>query len=132
MIRERNDGSTHSKDHRWVNLAVCVRVECPLVTSTLVKIRDMHRNHCCLLFLNIEKLYQTLLKRIVEVHTLSLLKTMNVSLSEENLVVLNNKEWSLHSASIRVEPDLLVSDVAHNRDFFGNLVGASQVFDTSQ
>ena len=57
---------------------------------------------------------------------------MNVSLSEENLVVLNDKEWPLHSASICVEPDLLVSDVAHNRDFFRNLVGASEVLDTLQ
>ena len=61
VIRERYDGSTDSKDHRRVNLAVRVRVERSLVTSAFVKIRDMHRNHCCLLFLDIEKLYQTLL-----------------------------------------------------------------------
>ena len=55
-----------------------------------------------------------------------------MSLSEKNLVILNDKEWSLHSASICVEPDLLVGDVTHNRDFFGDLVGTSEVLDTLQ
>ena len=115
-----------------MNLAVCVRVKCPLVTSTLVKIGDMHRNHCCFLFLNVEKLDQTLFQSIVEVHTLCLLKAMYMSLSEENFVVLNDKDWPLHSASIRVEPDLLISDVTHNRDLLGDLIGASEVLDTLQ
>ena len=55
---------------------------------------------------------------------------MNVTFSEEDFVVLNDEERSLYSASICIEPDLLVSDIAHNRDFLGDLVGASEVLDT--
>ena len=53
-----------------------------------------------------------------------------MTFSEEDFVVLNDEERSLYSASICIEPDLLVSDIAHNRDFLGDLVGASEVLDT--
>ena len=55
---------------------------------------------------------------------------MYMSFTEEDLVVLNDKKWSLNSASICVEPDLLVRDITHNRDFLGDLIGASEVLDT--
>lgn len=50
-------------------------------------------------------------------------------LSHEDLVFLDDEQRPLNSSSIRVEPDLLVGDVADNRDFFGDLVASAKVLD---
>lgn len=98
----------------------------------VLQVAHMHGDHRCLLFFNVKELDQAFFKCIVKIHSLSLLETMNVAFTHKNLVVFDNEERTLHTASIRVESDLLVSDIPHDRDLFRNLEGAPKVLDTLQ
>lgn len=82
MVWERNDGSANTKDHGWVNLTVSVSIEFTLV----LKVRNVHGNHCGLLFFNIKILTESILECVVKIERVSTsaLQTLNMSFLKQN------------------------------------------------
>lgn len=114
VVWEGNDGGTDAEYHGWVHLAVRVGVELGfLLLLGLVEVGDMHGYHSGLLLLDIQKLDKTVLEGVVKVH-LTAPQGLDVLLFEQDLVVLDDEERALHAARIRVETNLLVSDIAHD------------------
>lgn len=67
VVRVRDDRCTNSKNHGRVNFAVSV-----LIVLVFGQITNLHGNHGCLFFVNVEKLDQALLQSVCEVHAVSL------------------------------------------------------------
>lgn len=126
MVWERNDGGTDTKYHGWVHLAVRVGVKLGfLLLLCLVEVGDVHRDHGRLFLFDIQKLDKAVLEGVIEVH-LATFQGRDVPLLEQDLVVIDNKERSLHSSSIRVETNLFVGNITDDGDLFWDLIGSPE------
>ena len=96
MIWERNDGRADSKNHRRMNLAVSVGIYLTLV----FEVRNVHGDHCCLFFFDVDKLTETKFQCLIKIDRimLSAKKSLDVFFLEDNLTVFYDEQWSLHSA----------------------------------
>lgn len=92
----------------------------------------MHCDHGSLLFFHVEELNKAILERIIKVHAVCGLELLNVPISEHKSAFgINDEKRPLHTPGVGVEPDFFVGNITDDRDFFRNLVVATQVFNAS-
>jgi hypothetical protein len=117
MVRERNDTGANSENHTGMNLRMRVS---NVLRFFKVEILNRHGDHSRLFLFDVEELNQTLLTAGFKVPLaplvlqLAVKHHLDVPLSQLKLVVFNNEEGTLHSASIRAKLNLLSREVANN------------------
>lgn len=67
MIRERNDRSTNSKNHRWMNFTMSI---CRYLFA--LQVRNVHSDHGSLFLLNIKELYKSFFESFIKVDLVTL------------------------------------------------------------
>lgn len=119
VVWERDDRGTNSKDHSRVNFTVSVGY---WLSFSRVQIFQLHRNHCCFFFLNIQKLNKTFLAASFEIplstalllliFVLTSKDLLDMPLSYSELVVFNDVEWTLNTTWISAKTNLSSAKVS--------------------
>mmetsp|Transcript_47466 Transcript_47466/g.118578 ORF Transcript_47466/g.118578 Transcript_47466/m.118578 type:complete len:224 (-) Transcript_47466:2184-2855(-) len=122
VVGERDDGRAHTKDHRWVYLAVGVG---GAVGLAVLEVVEKHRHHTGLLLFRVDVLDEALADKIVFLLILGVppdlwrvaLDLLDVLLLDRKLLVLiDNEERPRCAAAISEDLHLLVVDVPDDGD----------------
>lgn len=120
MIRERNDRSANSQNHRWVDFTMRKGDLFSLFGS---KIAQMHRNHSCLLFFDVQEFNQPLLTASLEIPFAAIARSflfkqfLNVKFPHLYFVVFNNIQRALNSSCISAKTNFFSCKVSQYRNF---------------
>lgn len=111
MIWERNAACRNAQDHgrMYLTMSVCLTVVCE------VEALEIHGHHACFLFLNVNKLNDSFVNKILEAKHSFLYKN-DLFFCHLELVALNNIQRSHDTSLICQYSYFLVLDVSYQGD----------------